>query len=318
MSIESELKDEQDNHQLSDELYSFDNEKELSNNIAQNTEINNFNIKIQRVRQKKPKIIKFKKIKKKIPKKIKAKKAEIKKQKIGKKPKSKKSYKNILRSNKENLNTDSRELCSIGGEYNILSNNLSQKVYFYHEDHKKIDIEDNDSRLVGIGPISEDLGKNVCMDINKKKKVRFLEKGGIELVEKYIESENKNENTGKNFKNNCNDESWLHKNSRRKEILSNPKELEKAYVNTKKKLDDNILKEENLISDYGLETIEENNDNEANMKPLIVEESNLNDLENESVESFNYLDNPDDLDNLIPPSDENINFSLINSYYNQN
>jgi len=317
MSIESELKDEQDNHQLSDELYSFDNEKELSNNIAQNTEINNFNIKIQRVRQKKPKIIKFKKIKKKIPKKIKAKKPEIKKQRIDKKPKSKKSYKNILKSKKENLNTDSRELCTIGGEHNILSNNLSQKVYFYHEDHKKIDIEDNDSKL-GIGPISKELGENVCMGINKKKKVRFLEKGGIELVEKYIEPENKNENTGKNLKKNCNDESWLPKNSRMKEILSNPKELEKAYVNTKKKLDDNILKEENLISDYGLETIEENNANEANMKPLIVEESNLNDLENESVESFNYLDNPDDLDNLIPPSDENINFSLINSLYNQN
>ena len=83
MSIESELKDEQDSHQLIDELYSFDKENELSNNIAQNTEINNFKIKIQKVRQKKPKIIKFKKIKKKIPKKIKAKKPEIKKQKIG-------------------------------------------------------------------------------------------------------------------------------------------------------------------------------------------------------------------------------------------
>lgn len=291
MQKERGLKDEQENYQFIDELNNFDNEKELSNNIGQNTEIILFNEENKKERHKKPRIRKkliSKKFIKKTPKKLTKKKPEIKKQKIGKKPKSKKPYKPIGKRNKKKLDTKSKELCSMGGENNTLPNSFCQKVFFYQED-------------------------NDCMDINKTDKVRFLESGGIVLVKKYIEFKNKNENIEKSLKKDNIDESWPLKNESRKEVSSNHQEIEKANANTEQKFNVKIFEEENSISNYGLAIIEENNANEVNELSSNVGESNFIHLENGN-EEFNYFD---DIDYLIPPNDEDLNIGLINSLYNQ-
>lgn len=316
--LNSDQKTIKNSHQLIESLNNLKKDNEISDNKDQDTAINNFNEKRQKIRQRKPNITKVKvqDLIKKNPKKLKAKKPEIKKQKTSKKPYLKQSYKN-----KEKLNAILQQLFSIGEdgeENNTLTNSLCQKASFYLEDEKKIDKESNDSKLE-IGSISKGVGENAFMDFNKKFKISFLESGGFELYKKNIESENKNENKEKNLKKNNISESRPPQNASRKEILSNPKEFEKANSKTEKKCYDTNIKNENLISNHGLEANGANNVNEAKVQPLNAGESNSNDLENENEEYFNYLDNPDDADNLIPPSnEEDINLSFINSLYYQN
>jgi len=292
-------------HQLIDSLNNLEKENEISDNKDQDTAINNFNEKRPKKRQRKPNITKVKvKIKdliKKNPKKLKAKKPAIKKQKTSKKPYLKKSYRN-----KEKLNTGLQQLFSIGEENNTLTNSPCQKTSFYHEDEKKIDKESNDSKLE-IGSISKVAGENAFMDFNIKFKVSFLENGGFELDKKNMKSENKNENKEKNLQKNCISESWLPQNASWKEILSNPKELEETNSKTEKKCFDTNIKKENLISNHGLEAIEGNNVNEANMQPLNAEESKSNDLENENEEYSNDDHVPDEHSIELEESDEHSN-----------
>ena len=136
--------------------------------------------------QKKPfirKVLKVKDLIQKNPKKLKAKNPKIKNQKTSKKSNLKKSYKNKKKTNKVKLNTGLQELCSIGEENNTLSNSPCQKKSFYHEEEKKIDKENNDSKLE-IGPISKVAEEYAFLDITKKNKVTFLENGGFKLDKK--------------------------------------------------------------------------------------------------------------------------------------
>ena len=358
--LNNDSESEKNSHPFIENMNNFVKENEISDNQGRDTEINDYNEKSQKKRQKKPQIrkkkLKVKGLIQKNPKKLKLRKPKIKKQKTSKKPNLKKLYKNTKKSNNEKLNSGLQELNLFGEEYNTLPNSPCQITSFYHEDEKKTDKENNDSKL-GIGPIGKVAEENSFMDINKKNKVTFLENGGIELDKKNIEFENKNENMEKNLKKDYISESWSPQNASKKEILSNPKELEKANAKIEKKCYD-IIKKKNLISNHGLEAIEGNNVNETNMQPLYAEESNSNDLENENEEYsndnhapdehsneldesdehsndldesdehsdeldeqdiyFNHLDDPDDADNLIPPCDEDINLDLINSLNRNN
>jgi hypothetical protein len=140
-------KNELDNNQFIDFLNLI--EKEICKNEDAITEVNHFNKKNQKEKQKKIPTEKIKTCTKKLRKTLKkltTKKPKVKSQKTGKKQKSKKTLKNKGKSNKQKLITDSKELCHIRGESNTLPNSSCQKEYFHFESRKKKDL-DNGSEL---------------------------------------------------------------------------------------------------------------------------------------------------------------------------
>ena len=180
---------DRDNNQFIDFLNSI--EKKISKNEDAITEVNHFNKKNQKEKQKKVPTEKIKASTKKLRKTLKkltSKKPKVKNQKTGKKPKSKKSLKNKGKSNKQKLITHSKDLYCIRGESNTLPNSSCQKEYLPFESHKKMDL-DNSSEL-------EKEAKDIVIETDafqNDNKIPIPEiEGGIILIKKHEESEKNN------------------------------------------------------------------------------------------------------------------------------
>ena len=313
-----ELKTDHKKQEIVHGLSNLFNSNEISIKKNSNIEINHFNEENHKERQKKKpikKIIRSRKLNINIPKQL-----PPKKPKKDKKQKSKNLYNNYGKSNKEQLNIDLKECCTIGGEINTLPETPEKNAHLQIAKYikTKLDIDQNLKK--------ESINKKIEVsdNINNKEgnnniaftdKGRALENGKVDS--NIVKSKNKNEfisgNKGNSFIKKLNfNEPLLQKNVIRKKNPFSFQEIEKDNVNRAQKLNDKSKKEESSLSIFnGFEIIYENSINESDELPENAKDNNFNVYEDDNHNEINI----DDIDNLIPKnsndSNGNINLGLI-------